>query len=83
MFKFFLLIYDLFATIIFVLFYPFVAISRLHTGKDSGTRKIKLGIFKKPDLKDSVIMFHAVSVGEVLSLEKLLKKAKESFQDKN
>ena len=26
-------------------------------------------------------MFHAVSVGEVLSLEKLIKKAKETFSD--
>lgn len=81
MFRVFSFIYDILATICFILFYPLVAISRLHTGKDSGTRKIKLGIFKKPDLKDSVIMFHAVSVGEVLSLEKLLKKAKESFPE--
>lgn len=81
MFKLCLFIYDILATICFVLFYPFVAISRLHTGKDTGTRLIKLGIFNKPDLKNKVIMFHAVSVGEVLSLEKLLLKAKESFPE--
>lgn len=81
MFRLFLFIYDILATVCFILFYPFVAISRLHTGKDSGTRRIKLGLFDKPELKDKVIMFHAVSVGEVLSLEKLLKNAKESFPD--
>lgn len=78
--KVFFTIYDILATIVFILFYPFVAISRLHTGKDSGTRKIKLGLFKDPNLGDKVIMFHAVSVGEVLSLEKLLLKTKEEFK---
>lgn len=81
MFNFLSRIYDIFATIFFIIFYPFVAIARLHTGKDSGTRRIKLGIFKNPQLGEKVIMFHAVSVGEVLSLEKLIKKTKETFSD--
>ena len=81
MFKLCLFIYDILATICFILFYPFVAISRLHTGKDTGTRLIKLGVFNKPNLKNKVIMFHAVSVGEVLSLEKLLIKTKTTFPD--
>lgn len=81
MFRVFSTIYDVLATICFVLFYPFVAISRIHTGKDSGTRCIKLGLFDKPDLKDKVVMFHAVSVGEVLSLEKLLNRAHAEFPD--
>ena len=81
MFNFLSRIYDTFATIFFIIFYPFVAIARLHTGKDSGTRRIKLGLFKNPQLGEKVIMFHAVSVGEVLSLEKLIKKAKETFSD--
>ena len=79
--KFFYFIYDVFATICFILFYPFVAVFRLHTGKDTGTRKIKLGLFEKPLLKEKVVMFHAVSVGEVLSLEKLLTKVSENFPD--
>ncbi|MCM1265983.1 MAG: hypothetical protein NC200_07265, partial [Candidatus Gastranaerophilales bacterium] len=79
MFKIFSGLYDILATICFILFYPIVAISRLHTGKDTGTRKIKLGFFNKPELGDKVIMYHAVSVGEVLSLEKLLKSTKSSF----
>ncbi len=81
MFRLFSIIYDIFSTIGFILFYPFVAVARLHTGKDTNTRRIKLGLFEKPQLKDSVIMFHAVSVGEVLSLEKLLKQVKASFPD--
>ena len=79
MFRLFSFIYDILATICFILFYPFVAISRLHTGKDTGTRKIKLGLFSKPELKEKVIMFHAVSVGEVLSLEKLIQKAHQTL----
>lgn len=72
-------IFDFFATLAFILFYPFVLISRLHTKKDSGTRKIKLGLFNAPKFDNNVIMFHAVSVGEVLSLEKLLIKTKSEF----
>lgn len=79
MFNFFSTIFDILATISFILFYPIVFLVRLHTKKDSGTRLTKLGLFKSPELKENVIMFHAVSVGEVLSLEKLLKKTKEQF----
>jgi len=81
MFRLFSFIYDVFATIGFVLFYPFVLIARLHTGKDTGTRKIKLGLFDNPNLGDKVIMYHAVSVGEVLSLEKLIKSTKQTYPD--
>ena len=41
MFKILSIIYDFFATIGFILFYPFVLVARLHTGKDTGTRKLK------------------------------------------
>ena len=81
MFNFFSTIFDILATISFILFYPIVFLTRLHTKKDSGTRLTKLGLFKSPELKENVIMFHAVSVGEVLSLEKLLKQTKEQFPD--
>lgn len=79
MFNFFSTIFDVLATISFILFYPIVFLVRLHTKKDSGTRLTKLGLFKSPELKENVIMFHAVSVGEVLSLEKLLKQTKKQF----
>jgi len=81
MFNLFSGIYDVIATVCFIVFYPFVAIARLHTGKDTGTRKIKLGLFNSPDIGNKVIMYHAVSVGEVLSLEKLIKKTKEKFPE--
>ncbi len=81
MFRFLSVLYDIVATIGFILFYPFVLVSRLHTGKDTGTRLTKFGLFEQPNLDDKVIMFHAVSVGEVLSLEKLLKKAKSEFPE--
>ena len=77
----FYFIYDILATVCFILFYPFVAIARLHTGKDGGTRLTKLGLFNAPQLKENVIMFHAVSVGEVLSLEKLLTRVCETFPE--
>ena len=81
MFRFLSTVYDICSTIGFVLFYPLVLVSRLHTGKDTGTRKTKLGLFEKPVLKEKVIMFHAVSVGEVNSLEKLLCRVTETFSD--
>lgn len=74
-------IYDILSTVCFVLFYPFVLISRLHTGKDTNTRRKKLGLFETPKLKEKVIVFHAVSVGEVLSLEKLLTKVHTNFPE--
>lgn len=81
MFNIFTFIYDVLATLSFIIFYPFVLVARLHTGKDSGTRLTKLGLFNPPELGDKVIMYHAVSVGEVMSLEKLLKKTKEAYPD--
>ena len=81
MFNLLSIVYDIFATICFILFYPLVFLARLHTKKDSGTRLTKLGLFKAPDFNNNVIMFHAVSVGEVLSLEKLLKKTKQTFPE--
>jgi 3-deoxy-D-manno-octulosonic-acid transferase len=41
--------------------------------------KEKLGFFKVPELGDKVIMYHGVSVGEVIALENLIKKTKEIF----
>ena len=81
MFKLFSFIYGIISTVAFVVFYPIVFILRLHTGKDSGTRLTKLGLFDCPDLGSKVIMYHAVSVGEVLSLEKLIKKTKEAYPE--
>lgn len=40
-----------------------------------------MGFFKNPELGDKVIMFHGVSVGEVIALENLIKRTKEVFPD--
>ena len=41
-----------------------------------------LGFFKTPaDFKEKTIMFHGVSVGEVIALENLIKLARETFKD--
>lgn len=40
-----------------------------------------MGFFKNPELGDKVIMYHGVSVGEVIALENLIKKTKEEFPD--
>ena len=40
-----------------------------------------MGFFNNPELGDKVIMFHGVSVGEVIALENLIKKTKETFPD--
>ena len=49
-------------------------------GKSFGWRE-KLGDFQTPELGNKVIMFHGVSVGEVIALENLIKKTKETFPD--
>ena len=41
----------------------------------------KLGFFDCPDLGNKIIMYHGVSVGEVIALGNLIKKTKEAFPD--
>jgi 3-deoxy-D-manno-octulosonic-acid transferase len=43
--------------------------------------KEKLGFFRNPNLGDKVILYHGVSVGEVIALENVIKKTKEEFPD--
>lgn len=43
--------------------------------------KTKCGYFDAPELKDSIV-FYGVSVGEVIALENLIKKTKETFDNK-
>lgn len=59
---------------------PYVVI-RLINGKGMSGWKEKLGFLKAPSLGDKVIMFHGVSVGEIIALENLIKKTKETFDD--
>ncbi len=72
-------IYKIFSTIIFLAILPFYAVIRACKGKALPMEKF--GKFKAPDLNGKVIMYHGVSVGEVIALENLIKKTKETFPD--
>ena len=76
-----LFLYGLVSTLLFIVLLPFYYIIRAISGKFLYGWKEKLGFFKSPDLGSKVIMFHGVSVGEVIALENLIKKTKEVFPD--
>ena len=76
-----LFLYGLVSTIVFIILLPFYYIVRVFNGKFLYGWKEKLGFFKNPELGDKVIMYHGVSVGEVIALENLIKKTKEEFPD--
>lgn len=71
--------YRFFSTIIFLAILPVYAIIRACKGKALPLEKF--GKFETPDLDGKVIMYHGVSVGEVIALENLIKKTKEIFPD--
>lgn len=72
-------LYGLVSTVVFVICLPFYFIVRVLNKKFLYGWKEKLGFFKTPNLGDKVIMYHGVSVGEVIALENLIKKTKEVF----
>lgn len=76
-----LFLYGLVSTIVFIILLPFYYLVRVFNGKFLYGWKEKLGFFKNPNLGDKVIMYHGVSVGEVIALENLIKKTKEEFPD--
>jgi len=76
-----LFLYGLVSTIVFIILLPFYYIVRVFNGKFLYGWKEKLGFFKNPNLGNKVIMYHGVSVGEVIALENLIKKTKEEFPD--
>lgn len=76
-----LFLYGLVSTLLFIVLLPFYYVIRAISGKFLYGWKEKLGFFKSPDLGSKVIMFHGVSVGEVIALENLIKKTKEVFPD--
>jgi len=76
-----LFLYGLVSTILFIILLPFYYIIRVFNRKFLYGWREKLGFFKTPDLGDKVIMYHGVSVGEVIALENLVKKTKEEFPD--
>lgn len=74
-------IYRILSTILFLISLPIYAAVRACRGKFLPGWKEKLGNFKAPELGEKIIMFHGVSVGEVIALENLIKKTKETFPD--
>ncbi len=71
--------YRFFSTFIFLAILPIYALIRACKGKALPMEKF--GKFETPNLNGKVIMYHGVSVGEVIALENLIKKTKETFSD--
>ena len=76
-----LFLYGLISTFVFIILLPFYYLVRVCNGKFLYGWKEKLGFFACPDLGDKVIMYHGVSVGEVIALENVIKKTKAEFPD--
>lgn len=76
-----LFLYGLISTLLFIILLPFYYIVRVFNGKFLYGWKEKLGFFKTPNLGDKVIMYHGVSVGEVIALENLIKATKKNFPE--
>jgi 3-deoxy-D-manno-octulosonic-acid transferase len=75
-----MLIYGILSTIVFIIAMPFVFAIRKCIGKPNAGLKAKFGFINSPFNKDDdIIMLHGVSVGEVIALENLAKKIKETF----
>lgn len=74
-------IYGILSTIIFLTLLPFYYIVRVIQRKYLYGWKEKLGFLKPPDLGDKIVMLHGVSVGEIIALENLTRKIKETFPD--
>ena len=76
-----MVIYKILSVILFIILMPPYILIRAFNGKGMYGWREKLGFLKVPELGDKIIMFHGVSVGEVIALENLVKKTREVFQD--
>ena len=73
-------LYGILSTIVFIIAMPFVFAIRKCIGKPNAGLKAKFGFINSPfNPDDDIIMLHGVSVGEVIALENLAKKIKETF----
>lgn len=72
--------YGILAAILFYVTLPFYYAERVLHKKSSGWKE-KFGNSTLPFKDEKVIMLHGVSVGEVIALENLAKKIKETFPD--
>ena len=76
-------LYGILSTIVFLIGMPFVIAVRKIIGKPNAGLKQKFGFVNMPDMgEEDVIMLHGVSVGEVIALQNLAKKIKETFPHK-
>lgn len=76
-----MLIYEIVVTILFFIALPFIYVVRAVKGKYMYGWREKFGLLNVPKMGEKRIMFHGVSVGEVIALENVVKKAKETFPD--
>ena len=76
-----MLLYEIVVTLLFLIALPIYAVIRAIQKKFLFGWQEKTLFLKVPELKDKRIMFHGVSVGEVIALENLIRRAKEEFPD--
>lgn len=77
-----MLIYEIIVTILFFIALPFYYIIRVIQKKYLFGWREKMGFINvSGGLKDKRILFHGVSVGEIIALENLIKRAKEEFPE--
>ncbi len=76
-----MLIYEIVVTVLFFIALPIIYAVRAVKGKYMYGWREKFGIFDIPKMNEKRIMFHGVSVGEIIALENLIKKTKETFPD--
>lgn len=77
-------IYGILSTALFIIVLPFWLILGLFKPKMTAGFKTKLGFYSKATLKNSKnIVFYGISVGEVLAMENLVKKTRETFPEIN
>lgn len=78
------MIYGIFSTIAFIIILPFWLVLGIFKPKLVFGFKEKLGLFSTPVLKKAkTIAFYGVSVGEVIAMENLIKKTRETFPEIN
>ena len=76
-----MLLYEIVVTILFIIALPIYAVIRAIQKKYLYGWREKTLLLKAPKMEEKRIMFHGVSVGEVIALENLIKRAKEEFPD--
>lgn len=77
-------LYGILSTIAFIIILPFWLVLGIFKSKLVYGFKEKFGFFSKPLLKnEKTVIFYGVSVGEVIAMENLIKKTKETFSNLN